>query len=170
MLIFLHFCLAIFSYKQYKLRWYTEQLPFDNYSTVHCTNGWAHGEFFQGGWSCHGGATVTNTPPELLDIENDPAERYPLQDTAVSLDHLAYIEATEPKTSALRSFPYYREIGAMKGDLSSILEPSCGSNVTRKPGCILAGYEGRSIPSTASSLYEICQKRCCADPKCNGYV
>ena len=34
-------------YKNWKLRYYTEQLPLDNYSTVHCTNGWAHSEFFQ---------------------------------------------------------------------------------------------------------------------------
>ena len=27
-------------YKQFKLRWYTEELPFNNYSTVHCTHGW----------------------------------------------------------------------------------------------------------------------------------
>ena len=47
-----HYCgdtLMAVRYKQYKLRYYTEELPFDNYSTVHCTNGWSHGEFFQGG-------------------------------------------------------------------------------------------------------------------------
>ena len=45
-----HYCgstLMAVRYKNWKLRYYTEQLPFDNYSTVHCTNGWAHGEFFQ---------------------------------------------------------------------------------------------------------------------------
>lgn len=54
-----HYCgdtLMAVRYKQWKLRFFTEQLPFDNYSTVHCTGGWAHGEFFQGGWTCHGGS------------------------------------------------------------------------------------------------------------------
>jgi steryl-sulfatase/arylsulfatase D/F/H len=73
-----HYCgdtLMAVRYKQWKLRFYTEQLPFANYSTQHCTNGWAHGEFFQGGWGCHGGAVTTNDPPELMDIESDPQER-----------------------------------------------------------------------------------------------
>ena len=41
----------------------------DNYSEVHCTHGWAKGEFFQGGWTCHGGSTTTNNPPQLFNIE-----------------------------------------------------------------------------------------------------
>ena len=32
-----------------------------------------------GGWGCHGGAVTTNNPPELLDVESDLGERYPLQ-------------------------------------------------------------------------------------------
>merc|ERR1711865_443710 len=70
-----HYCgdtLMAVRYKQYKLRYFTEELPFSNYSTVHCTNGWAHNEFFQGGWTCHGGSVTTNNPPELLDVESDP--------------------------------------------------------------------------------------------------
>jgi arylsulfatase A-like enzyme len=37
-----HYCgdtLMAVRYKEYKLRYYTEQLPFENYSTVHCTAG-----------------------------------------------------------------------------------------------------------------------------------
>ena len=91
-----HYCgdtLMAVRYKQWKLRFYTEQLPFDNYSTVHCTGGWAHGEFFQGGWTCHGGSVKTNDPPELLDVESDPAERYPLITEPDWKSHIEYQSA-----------------------------------------------------------------------------
>ena len=74
-----HYCgdtLMAIRYKQYKLRYFTEQLPFNNFSTVHCTNGWAHGEFFQGGWTCHGGSTTTNNPPELM-VRRDHHQPHP---------------------------------------------------------------------------------------------
>ena len=84
----------------------------------------ADGALCQGGWTCHGGSVTTNDPPELINIGNDPSERYPLLPagywpggdinddvTAPGLgsvwhEHKAYLEATEPADSPLRSFQY----------------------------------------------------------------
>ena len=61
----------------FKLVYFREQLPFDNYSTVHCTNGFAHGEFFQT-WNCFGNGVTQHDPPLLFNVASDPAERYPI--------------------------------------------------------------------------------------------
>jgi len=164
-----HYCgdtLMAVRYKQFKLRYYTEQLPFDNYSTVHCQNGWADGEFFQGGWTCHGGSVTTNDPPELLDVESDPAERYPLLTSAAWGAHITRQRADHSPTSALWRLPYYTDTGAL---------PMCdgtGNNVTLQPDTAFAGYAGQSLPlgTPASEMVNLCRERCCNDTKCDAFT
>eukprot|EP00729_Bicosta_minor_P004467 gene4467-16338_t len=195
-----HYCgdvLMAIRYKQYKLRYYTEELPFDNVSTVHCTNGWAHGEFFQGGWTCRGGTTTTNYPPELLDIESDPAERYPLLSNQTWGPHLEWLGETRPSDSPLRDFIYYTDIGGIPNAQEAVSNnidaaapapaapaapatsasttPQCGQgSTTLLNGTILDGYTGQSLPAAdegnQAKLLADCEARCCADSNCSAFV
>ena len=62
----------------FKLVFFRENLPEDDYSTKHCTNGLAHGEFFES-WPCfNGGHVHYQNPPLLFNVASDPAERYPI--------------------------------------------------------------------------------------------
>lgn len=164
-----HYCgdtLMAVRYKQYKLRYYTEELPFDNYSTVHCTNGWAHGEFFQSGWSCHNSPSKTNNPPELLDVESDPAERMPLLSSDTWLAHLADERATRSANSPLWQLRYFADIDAL---------PRCdnkGTNITLQTGIAYGGYSGTSLPFNTPSgeLVNTCRSRCCNDSDCVAFT
>lgn len=61
----------------YKAKLFEEQLPFPNYTAVHCTAGSPHGEFFQT-WNCFGQGVTPQVPPQLFDVESDPSELFPL--------------------------------------------------------------------------------------------
>eukprot|EP00730_Choanoeca_flexa_P005577 TRINITY_DN11979_c1_g5_i1.p1 TRINITY_DN11979_c1_g5~~TRINITY_DN11979_c1_g5_i1.p1 ORF type:complete len:565 (+),score=122.76 TRINITY_DN11979_c1_g5_i1:164-1858(+) len=74
-----HYCasrLMAVRYKDYKLTYFSQQLPFDNYTQVHCTAGSPHGEFFQD-WDCLGDQVTEHAPPLIYHIAQDPGELYP---------------------------------------------------------------------------------------------
>ncbi len=162
---------------EYKLRYYTEQLPFDNYSSVHCTNGWAHGEFFQGGWTCHGGSVTTNSPPQLFRISSDPSERFDLLGSG-SIDwkeHLARVFAENAPSPRL---PYYSELPAQ--DIQSARRhltksifhnKKCDSNFTI-PHSELSGYRSFALEAGIpfSEMVTLCQEQCCNDTNCSAFV
>jgi hypothetical protein len=142
------------------------QLPFNNYSTVHCSHGWADGEFFQGGWGCHGGAVTTNDPPELLNIESDSAEEYALLTTDEWQHHLLQQRKSLSPVSPLWQLRYYADTGAL---------PTCdgdGTNATLLPNTSLDGYAGASLSDEASpaQLLDTCRARCCNDSACVAFV
>ena len=75
-----HYCssrLMAVRHGPYKAHYYTQMLPLANYTTVHCTNGSPHGEFFQG-WACYGPTVTEHNPPLLFNVEADPSETYAL--------------------------------------------------------------------------------------------
>jgi len=152
----------------YKLRYYTEQLPFDNYSTVHCTGGWAHAEFFQGGWDCKGGSVTTNVVPELFHITSDPSERYPLLVKSDWLSHVLWAKIT----NTLPSLDYYDEIGLEHDLPMRSANSTCGGlNSTIVNHTSFAGYAGSSLQSnTLPAMEAECTARCCADDTCSASV
>lgn len=139
------------------------QLPLDNYSIEHCSHGWADGEFFQGGWGCHGGSVTTNNPPELLNIESDPAEEYPLLVTDLWQQHLASQRSTLSPTSPLWRLQYYADINAL---------PTCDGNQTVLSHTAYEGYAGASFPAGTASgeMVDVCRNRCCNDTNCVAFV
>ena len=61
----------------FKVRFFSEELPHDDYPTQHCTAGSPHGEFFQT-WGCYGAGITFHDPPQIFDISSDKSELYPL--------------------------------------------------------------------------------------------
>ena len=145
-----HYCgdtLMAVRFQQWKLRYYTEQLPFENYSTVHCTHGWAHSEFFQGGWGCHGGAVTKNEPPELLHLASDPQERYPLLTPARWAAYRRWRQPPPPSSSAGHA--------------------DCVPNATLSKalaGLVFGGHGSTALPpnSSRAQLDSQCAAHCCA--------
>ena len=54
----------------FKVRFFSEELPHDDYPTQHCTAGSPHGEFFQT-WGCYGAGITFHDPPQIFDISSD---------------------------------------------------------------------------------------------------
>jgi hypothetical protein len=61
----------------FKVKFFDQELPLDNYATTHCTAGSPHGEFFQT-WNCFGKGITAYDPPRMFDIASDKSELYPL--------------------------------------------------------------------------------------------
>ena len=95
-----------------------------------------------------------------MDVESDPAERYPLLTSAEWAAHSTFQSETLPADSALFSLPYYSEVDvAPRPQLQK-----CGGNTATTPGAILNGYAGASINgSTEAQMLAACIARCCAE-------
>ena len=72
----------------YKVRFFSEELPHDDYPQTNCAaggpsgssvgqSGSPHGEFFQT-WGCYGKGIYFHDPPQIFDIESDKSELYNL--------------------------------------------------------------------------------------------
>ena len=72
----------------YKVRFFSEELPHDDYPQTNCAaggptgssvgqSGSPHGEFFQT-WGCYGNGIYFHDPPEIFDIDSDKSELYNL--------------------------------------------------------------------------------------------
>lgn len=160
-----HYCgdtLMAVRYKQYKLRYYTEQLPFDNYSAVHCQHGWADGEFFQGGWACHGGSVTTENPPLLFDVEMDMREEYSLIGAPHWDRHLARLNA-QPDAPQL---PYYSDIGYKHRHTPSSNDPTCPTSPIFYNGTVGHGYQSHAVSGTQEEMLAACMQSCCQTEGC----
>jgi hypothetical protein len=84
-------------------------------------------------WDCHGGSVTTNNPPELLDVESDLQERFPLLTSADWSSHVAAQRVALAHDDPLWRLGFYAETNAL---------PTCdgnGTSVTLQNGTALAG-------------------------------
>ena len=121
----------------YKLVFFREDLPDDDYATTHCTNGLAHGEFFES-WPCfNGGHVHYQNPPLLFNVASDPAERYPI-------------------SFALPPAPLGKCVGAAGSPGWEVQNGTGGGG----PGVRVGAPSGFNL--SAASV-EACRALCCAD-------
>ena len=65
----------------YKLKFWSEELPADDIFETKCTAGSPHNEFFQT-WNCAGAGVTWLEPPQLFNVASDAAERWALDYSA----------------------------------------------------------------------------------------
>eukprot|EP00045_Choanoeca_perplexa_P014421 m.169683 g.169683 ORF g.169683 m.169683 type:complete len:382 (-) comp16671_c0_seq21:42-1187(-) len=113
-----HYCsdvLVAVRYQDYKITYFSQELPFANYTQVHCTAGSPHSEFFQGS-ACHGQSVTSHAPPLIYHIAQDPGELFPsvVQETcdatqgevypSMVMPGVGYSSKVLPDLSACRSW------------------------------------------------------------------
>jgi arylsulfatase A-like enzyme len=75
-----HYCMDVLMAVRmgdFKLKFWSEELPSDDVFTKKCTAGVPHGEFFQT-WACRGKGVSWLDPPQLYNVASDAAERWSL--------------------------------------------------------------------------------------------
>ena len=106
---------------RFKVKFFNQELPHDNYSTVHCTAGSPHGEFFQT-WNCYGKGITYYDPPLIHDIESDKSELYPLDPTTP--ENMALLQAVMAAVAA-----HNKTLGAVGSGVSGQQPTQLGTPV-----------------------------------------
>ena len=135
-----HYCMEVLMAARigdYKLKFWTEQLPADDVFTAHCPAGSPTGEFFQT-WQCSGQGVTWLNPPQLYNVASDAAERW-------SLDYGAAPPSPAPVPA--RCAP------------DGIVQLHTGiPNVGYSPHPV--------VGADADAHLAVCRADCCADPHC----